>query len=338
MLLAESTFDPNLAFRLSKPFRNTLFEASAQTEALGPLRVNAAGGGTWISEFESLVGLDVRMFGYWGYYTHSFLAPHVKESFPRYLKRKGYSTAAYYPISGRFYHAKSAYKHYGFDRFVDSAQMDLSGKWNVSDEQVVDAVIANSDWITEAPFFKYVLTVANHAPHPCKNFSDFERQQVQFESAAHGDPRNCILNEYAYETLLTGHAFWRLVSYLDKIEEETGRPFVALSFGDHQPHTFTTDAYSNKYKYDEFRTELSEYHTFLHLVSSIRGVVRLNKDIPPSASLLPTILSSYIAAEPNALYLGQNWYQYDRCGSEISMKCPIYEELLVAFRNANIIE
>ena len=89
ILLAESTFDPNLAFHLSKPVRNGLFERGAHTQALGPLFVNAVGGGTWISEFESITGLDSRLFAYMGYYTHSSLAPHVGDSFPRYLKRRG---------------------------------------------------------------------------------------------------------------------------------------------------------------------------------------------------------------------------------------------------------
>jgi len=59
ILLAESTFDPNRAFRLDQHVPSSLFEASADTVAVGPMRVNVIGGGTWVTEFETLVGLGL---------------------------------------------------------------------------------------------------------------------------------------------------------------------------------------------------------------------------------------------------------------------------------------
>ncbi len=139
---------------------------------------------------------------------------------------------------GSFYNAKSAYGYYGFDWFFDSETLGLSGKWSVADERVIEAVIGASKSEHDSPFFKYILTVANHAPHRCDQFSDVTRQVVQFESAERTDPRNCVLNEYVHLTDSTGRAFSELVSYLREIERTTGRPFVALLFGDHQPPTF----------------------------------------------------------------------------------------------------
>ena len=310
ILLAESTFDPHLAFRLSRPARNSLFERGAQTQALRPMFVNAIGGGTWISEFESITGLDSRLIGYMGYYTHSSLAPHVRESFPRYLKRRGYSTAAYYPISGTFYNARKAYGYYGFDRFFDSKTLGLSGKWSVSDERVIEAVIETANSADESPFFKYILTVANHAPHNCDYFSDIARQTVQFESAERIDPRNCVLNEYIHLTHSTSRAFSKLVSHLREIERTTGRPFVALLFGDHQPHTFTRGSFDNNFdNFDLFRTRLTKRHIIFHVVSSIPNVIKLDADVAPHVTLIPTLLSAYVASAPDDLYLGVNWYQ-----------------------------
>ena len=359
ILLAESTFDPNLAFHLSKPVRNGLFERGAHTQALGPLFVNAVGGGTWISEFESITGLDSRLFGYMGYYTHSSLAPHVRDSFPRYLKRRGYSTAAYYPISGRFYNARKAYRYYGFDRFFDSKTLGLSGEWTVSDERVIEAVIEAANSEDEGPFFKYVLTVGNHGTHGCGYFSDIARQTVQFESAESIDSRNCVLNEYVHRTHSTSRGFAKLVSYLRKIERTTGRPFVALVFGDHQPHTFTGSAEGKKYNFDVFRTGLTKRHTVFHLVSSIPNVVKFDTDVAPHVTLIPTLLSAYVASAPDDLYLGVNWYQYRHCGSDllptkessglyildqndaatakVGKGCPVYEKLLTAYRRAGIV-
>jgi hypothetical protein len=56
------------------PVRSDLFEPNPLTQALGSLYVNAVGGGTWLSEFESIVGVDERLFGYAGYYTHASLS------------------------------------------------------------------------------------------------------------------------------------------------------------------------------------------------------------------------------------------------------------------------
>src|SRR5262249_3057169 len=46
-LHAESTFDPNTAFKLSVPVVLPLWSKLAETRALGPLRVNIIGGGSW---------------------------------------------------------------------------------------------------------------------------------------------------------------------------------------------------------------------------------------------------------------------------------------------------
>ena len=87
VLLAESTFDPGKVFRLQGQWDDYLFKPKALTNgALGLLRVNAMGGGTWITEFETIVGMDSRVFGYAGMYTHASLSPFVHRSIATYLR------------------------------------------------------------------------------------------------------------------------------------------------------------------------------------------------------------------------------------------------------------
>ena len=63
VVLAEPTFDPGAVFRLTGEWNDELFRAGERTAASGLLRVNAIGGGTWITGFETIVGLDSRLFG-----------------------------------------------------------------------------------------------------------------------------------------------------------------------------------------------------------------------------------------------------------------------------------
>src|SRR5262245_62227336 len=71
-----------------------------------PTRRSSDLGGSWVTEFEVITGVDSRIFGYHGFYTHFYIAPKVKNSFVEYLVRKGYKTAAFYPVEGSFYNAE----------------------------------------------------------------------------------------------------------------------------------------------------------------------------------------------------------------------------------------
>ncbi len=125
VVFAESTFNPDWAFTLARPVQSALFSRQRDTQALSGLYVNTIGGGSWITEFESIVGVDSRLFGYSGYYTHSTLSPFVRRSIATYLRDKGYETSAYYSWAGEFYNARRAYANYGFDRFFDVGELGL---------------------------------------------------------------------------------------------------------------------------------------------------------------------------------------------------------------------
>jgi hypothetical protein len=174
---AESTFDPNLAFRLSARVELPLWSKQRETRALGPMRVNIIGGGSWVSEFEVLTGVDSRIFGYQGFYTHYYIAPKVKNSFAEYLARKGYKTAAFYPVEGNFYNADKAFKSYGFREFIDGRALGLPEDWgHLIDRDIINAVIKQGAFQSSGPFFYFIGTSENHGPHPCQSF----RTEKQF--------------------------------------------------------------------------------------------------------------------------------------------------------------
>ncbi len=356
VVLAESMFNPSDFFRLAKPIENKLFEPNKYTQSLGQLYVNAIGGGTWITEFEFITGMDSRLFGYSGYYTHASISPYINRSFATYLKDRGYVTEVCYAVEASFYNAANAYKNYGIDSFTP----DTAGaSWNTRDDQLIGAVIESSKQ-QDKPFMKFIVTIENHSPHECKNFSSKEQFLTAFDGLPGFNNANCVLNEFTRNMQSTERAFLSLIEYLEEQEKLTGRPFVLLIYGDHQPHTFSEFSmpldYEDIAKYDKFRKDLSERKTFFHIASSIPGVLNCCDKEPPHITVMPTLLSAYVASDYDDLYLDVNLYSYDKCGSDLMGKgissgaygldsahtvetgtCPVYENLLTAYRNSGIV-
>lgn len=333
---AESTFDPAYAFRLSARVELPLWSKQHETRALSPLRVNVIGGGSWVTEFEVVTGVDSRTFGYQGFYTHFDIAPRVKNSFGEYLARKGYQTAAFYPVEGSFYNAEKAFRSYGFREFIDGQALRLPSDWgSLIDRDIIKAVVEHGAFKRSGPFFYFVGTSQNHGPHPCRSFES-EQQFVTTFAANVSFERNCELNEYLKRAASTSEAFELVLNQLRQIESLTGRPFVLLVYGDHQPWSFTQGIYSvaggtaatQGFKdFSDVRTSADGYQTFFHLLASDRTVVRNSFTKPPPASLLPTLVSAFVATSYDDLYLPVNFLAFTSCGSDIRVTaCERYAE------------
>jgi hypothetical protein len=317
-VLAESTFDPARAFLLNRKLSNQIMVRSVQTQSLGPLYVNVIGGGTWVTEFEAITGLDSRLFGLSGYYSHASLSHFLKPSFATYLRQHGYGTLAFYPASGAWLDARRAFTNYGFQRFYDSFDLGRGAGRKQSDVDIANDVMRLLEESQPAPFFAFVSTNENHSPHPCLHF----KKEALVTTLARTDdfPLNCALNEYIRRMESTAKAFQKLTTYLEGVERQTGRPFVILIFGDHQPYTFTYSPNDLSwpvfkwYDYWPFRVG-SARETVFHIRSSVQGKVTCC-DVPPPATLLPSLLSAYVAADEGDLYLRENFYLYAECGSD----------------------
>jgi hypothetical protein len=321
VLLAESTFDPNAAFRLTGQAASSLFSAGDRTAAVGPLRVNVIGGGTWVTEFESIVGLDSRLFGYAGYYTHSSLSPYVRRTLATDLKARGYHTLAVLPHEGDFYNYRNAYHAYGFDRVVDSQDRGWAEGWRHTDLAIAEDVTKVLGPRPASPFFAYVGLVENHGPHVC-DLSNVEQIPVRFSDTQDFEP-NCALHEYLRRLKSTEAAVAAIERYLRELEARDRRPYVLLVYGDHQPFTFT-GTHMVRYDYGPFRTQLPNTTTFFHLKASDPRRLRCClRDIP--ATLLPTLLSAFVADAPQDVYLGVNLWLYERCGYDALRERPLSE-------------
>jgi phosphoglycerol transferase MdoB-like AlkP superfamily enzyme len=341
---AESTFDPNLAFRLSSRIDLPLWSKQNETKALGALRVNVVGGGSWVTEFEVITGVDSRIFGYQGYYTHYYIAPKVKNSFAQYLVRKGYNTAAFYPVEGSFYNAEKAFKTYGFKKFIDGRALRLPEDWgSLIDREIIKAVIEHGAFKDSAPFFYFISTSENHGPHPCRSFKSRLQFLTTFAAPVSFD-ENCQLNEYLRRAMSTSAAFELVLKQLKQIERQTGRPFVLLVYGDHQPWSFTDGIYSiaggtaaepGFKNFSGVRTNADGHQTFFHLLASDNNLVRTRFTKPPPVSLLPTLVSAFVATSYDDLYLPINFLAFASCGSDIRASgCNRYAEIARSMRHA----
>ncbi len=312
VVLAESTFDPGATFRIEGEWNDALFRTGEHTAANGLLRVNAMGGGTWITEFETIVGLDSRLFGYSGMYTHASLSPFVDQSIAFYMRQHGYRTSAFFPHGGDFYNARNAYANYGFETVLDSEDLGRAA-WIETDREIAESVRTAMGPAPQAPFFSYVLFIENHSPHDC-GADDTQGFAVRFADTDEFTP-NCALHEYLRRLDSTTAAVQSLQDYLADIEARTGRPFVLLVFGDHQPHTFASTG-GVQYDYSAFRKIADTRMTFFHVISSVPGRKLRCCSVIPSATMLPTLLSGYVASSPDDVYLGINLWLHDRCGTD----------------------
>jgi hypothetical protein len=356
VLFGESTFNPFHSFEVETAESFPLFKHDTYTQALGPLRVNTVGGGSWISEFESIVGMDTRLFGYSGYYAHSALSPYIKKSLPMYLKQYGYTSSAYYAALGSFFNARNAFLAYGFDYFYDGKDLDLP-EWDAKDAQIVDAVLSHSDYESiHYPFFKYIGLVENHGAHDCVNFKTTDQFHALFAKTDDFD-MNCTLNEFLTIVRSIERGFLAAVNYLKAIEMRTGRPWVLLIFGDHQPYTMSMSGVV-KTKFSQLIVRGDERTTFFHLASSLPGVVTCCDDMAPPLTMMPSLVSGFVASDLTSLYLPAAFYAYEQCGSDVmgshrssglrpamfdnlndvrATFCPVYGSLLTAFRNFEVL-
>jgi phosphoglycerol transferase MdoB-like AlkP superfamily enzyme len=324
-ILAESAFNPNTAFRLDREVTNSLF-TTTEEEAGGELHVSAVGGGTWKTEFETITGIDSRLFGFAGEYTHVSLSPFIRQSFATYLQGKGYDTRAYYPVRGIFYGAKTAYLNYGFNRFDDATDLHLELDWSkFSDEELAEKVLSRLQGSQDKPLFTYLLTLQAHSPYYCTHFNSASTFPVQL--AGDGNfSKNCKLNEFLLKIAATERAVDRIVAGLRALEQKTGRPFLVVVFGDHQPHDLTNDSFNRN------RRDPSPNHTFYKIVKS-ESITLPSLEGEFHATLIPTLVSTAVADRADQLYLPENFYVYDRCGAVTDLgTCADLSVLTRAYR------
>ena len=233
-VLEESTFDPSTfaACHDVPQCQFGMFRPDARTRGSGVLRVHTFGGGTWVSEFAALTGLPQDIFGSGGMYAPFVLAPHVRDSLPRLLRRLGYTTIAVYPTVGGFINGRNAYRAYGFDHMYDATELHLD-EWEETDAQMF-AAAARAYALAKRPgrpLFLMVLTVNQHGPHDDQELGKLPPPYNR--AVVRGLAPTATLNFNTYLSRL--HDSDVAMRGLEHTFLDRAQPTLLVHFGDHQP-------------------------------------------------------------------------------------------------------
>lgn len=195
------------------------------------LRVETFGGGTWLSDFSALTGLSTNSFGNMRNFAMQLMTGRLRHTLPQYLRACGYETSIIYPSMAEFAGSGRFYRAIGFDRVIDRSVHK-----------------APDDRQRDAFYYDQVLKLIEQADR-----QDVRRPQfiVASSMATHG-PWNFRFAPEAMKrgekTVWTGDKefdeyLWRMVlakrdrdGFRDKLKKShPDKPFLFVSFGDHQP-------------------------------------------------------------------------------------------------------
>ncbi|RFY41486.1 LTA synthase family protein, partial [Salmonella enterica subsp. enterica serovar Enteritidis] len=129
VLLQESTVNPSI-YQFDKNVDLPdlfMFKKDEGVSAQSPLRVQTFGGGTWLSEFSVLTGLNTDDFGARKNSVFYFVVDKLNESLFRQLKAQGYYTVLLTPFNRNAYHAGYAYEKLGVDEIIQPQELGYPG-------------------------------------------------------------------------------------------------------------------------------------------------------------------------------------------------------------------
>lgn len=356
---AESTFDVNDVLKLTKavssPIFYTTYPPDPTAQFRSPALANTIGGGSWVSEFEVVNGVDTRLFGVLGRYTHYSLSAYTNKNFIRYLNSKGYHTSVFANVTGDFFNYGAGYQNYGYSKFWGPYDMKIS---EGTDVEIMRKALAAEPNLGGSPFYKHILLTENHSPHPC--LAKYEDDIADVSLSGNPSPaQNCALRTYLTRLKSTEKAVQIAHNFLKDEETRTGRPYVLLVYGDHQPWQFvgrTSNEWTLGLSFDDFRKDESRRHVPLVVFSSKPDPFACCSGEIVPLTLSPTLMSAYTASSVEDIYLPENLYARDVCGpdwigdlvgdaayydpktSDLSRRCLQFDTILAALQNRSVFE
>ncbi|EEG87155.1 hypothetical protein PROPEN_00824 [Proteus penneri ATCC 35198] len=172
VLLQESTVNPHIyQFDTNVTLPDLfMFQKDEGVSAQSPLRVQTFGGGTWLSEFSVLTGLNTDDFGARKNSVFYFVVDNLNESLFRQLKAEGYYTVLLTPFNRSAYHAGYAYEKMGIDEIIQPQELGYPGTleenlWKISTADMLGYVEEVLKKRTDKPLFIFSLTMYEHGPY-----------------------------------------------------------------------------------------------------------------------------------------------------------------------------
>ena len=195
------------------------------------LRVETFGGGTWLSDFSALTGLSTNSFGNMRNFAMQLMTGRLRHTLPQYLRACGYDTTIVYPSMAEFAGSGRFYRAIGFDKVVDRREH------RAADDRQRDAfyydqvqkVLANADQQeVRRPQFIVASSMSTHGPWDFRFAPDALKRGEK--TVWTGDKQ---FDEYLWRMVLAKRDRDAFRAGLKK--NYPGKPFLFVSFGDHQP-------------------------------------------------------------------------------------------------------
>lgn len=237
VILHESSVDPSIYFEGEQFEVPKAFFASGdgKTRRLG---VHTWGGGTWVSEYGFLLGLDVSYFedakGFLGYLGVGKFANTV----PQELRRLGYRTIAHYPSPTAFMNTAKFYNGVGFDEvlsekdiveFIDRRDVGPDDPFGrIRDRTYYEYLLQQIKFQLQSsqtePQFHFLWTTSTHYPYEKVAFPDVRATETEYGL---GPAEFARRQRIAADDLV-----WLKKELTSLFPNE---PFLLAGFGDHHP-------------------------------------------------------------------------------------------------------
>ncbi|WP_159567592.1 LTA synthase family protein [Budvicia diplopodorum] len=259
VMLQESTVNPNL-YHLPGVNLPTfgMFSLTDTIRANSKLRVQTFGGGTWLSEFSLLTGLDTDDFTFRKNSVFYTVAPHIKNSIFSELKKNGYYTVVLTPMSKQNYNAGPTYKNLGIDLIIQPQELgypaDLDDNlWQIPTDTMLSYVKEVLKQYSDKPVFIFVLTMNEHGPYDTKHSDDYQIDKSINDRNIAG-----ALSHYIGKIELLDRATQSFTNFVSTRE----KPTMFLYFGDHQPNIGWNDTYDTTLPDAAHLTQFSLHDNF----------------------------------------------------------------------------
>ncbi|OCQ54462.1 Sulfatase [Photorhabdus australis subsp. thailandensis] len=234
MLLQESTVTPYI-YQLPDDSRLPnlyMFQRNTGVSAQSPMRVQTFGGGTWLSEFSALTGLNTDDFGSRKNAVFYFIVDHLKYSLFREMKQNGYYTVVLTPFNKSSYHSGHAYQTLGVDRIIQPQELGYPASidenlWTIPTQDMLNYVKEILGQETDKPLFIFSLTMYEHGPYDEDHADDYGLAGHVKSSQAAGK-----FSHYMEKIKASDPAIKDFSEFVAKRE----KPTIFLYFGDHQPN------------------------------------------------------------------------------------------------------
>ena len=233
LLLQESTVNPNIydlpeGTKLPQLF---MFQQDSGVIAHSKMRVQTFGGGTWLSEFAALTGLNSDDFGSQKSGVFYFIVDHLRNSLFKEMKANGYYTVVLTPFNRGAYHSGHAYETLGVDRIIQPQELGYPGKlqdnlWTISTEDMLKYAKEILAKETDKPVFIFSLTMYEHGPYQADHNDDYGIKDNINPKDAAGE-----FSHYMEKIIASDNAIRQFADFIEKRD----RPLMFLYFGDHQP-------------------------------------------------------------------------------------------------------